>query len=228
MGNDTDEVVGETVGPVAGHAPDRPILRGWIHRVAFFVFPILATLVVLDAPNWSYRWPAIVFAVGMTGVFAVSSTFHLTDWSPARYTLMRRLDHSMNSVAIAAGYTPFLAYCFSGSVRVALLVGYWALTAVVVGSRVLWINAPPKVVAASYLTLGWLGVVLLPFVARKLTAEELVLVFASAAFFSMGAAVYAIERPNPWPKVFGFHEVFHLLALVGQVLLLYVVWLQFP
>jgi len=223
--NDLGLSAGDTLG---GHAQDRPRLRGWIHRVAMFTFPLLAALVVVDAPNWFYRWPAIVFGVGMTGVFAVSSTFHLGDWAPKRYTLMRRLDHSMNSVAIAAGYTPFLAYCFSGSVRIALLVGYWALTAIVVGSRVLWITAPPKMVAASYLTLGWLGILLLPFVARRLTAEELALVFASAAFFSVGAWIYARERPNPWPAVFGFHEVFHLLALVGQVTLLYVVWLQFP
>lgn len=217
-----------TVPAPAGHAPDRPRLRGRIHRVAFWTFPVLGALVVADAPGWSYRWPALVFVAGMTGVFAVSSTFHLGSWNGASYLRMRRLDHSMNAVAIAAGYTPFLAYLFSGSARTALLVGYWSLALAVVASRVLWIHAPPKAAAASFLLLGWLGVLLLPAVARRIDPADLVLAFVAAGLFSVGAAIYALERPDPWPRTFGYHELFHLLALGGQVLLLYVVWRQFP
>lgn len=217
-----------TTAGAAGHAPDRPRLRGRIHRVAFWTFPVVGALVVADAPDWSHRWPAFVFVAGMTGVFAVSSTFHLGQWSGVSYLRMRRLDHSMNAVAIAAGYTPFLAYLFAGSARTALLVGYWALALAVVGSRVLWINAPPKAAAASFLTLGWLGVLLLPAVARRIDPADLVLAFVAAGLFSVGAAIYAVERPDPWPRTFGYHEIFHLLALGGQVLLLFVVWRQFP
>lgn len=219
-------------GPGAGHATehpdDRPRLRGWIHRVALFTFPVAGIFVVLDAPTRAYRWPALVYVAGMTGVFFVSSSFHLGTWQGSRYTLMRRLDHSMNAVAIASGYTPFLAYCFSGTVRTALLVGYWSLTALAVASRVLWIHAPAKVVAASYLTLGWLGLLLLPFIAHRIAFSDLLLIFLAAVCFSVGAAIYAIERPDPWPRVFGFHEIFHALALAGQLILLFVVWRQFP
>ncbi len=216
------------VDEVLGHEPGRPRLRGWIHRVALIGFPLLGLAVVLDAPGWEYRWPTIVFVVGMTGVFAVSSTFHLGAWTGPRYTLMRRLDHSMNFVAIASGYTPYLAICFAGVVRTELLVGYWVLITLAIGSRVMWIHAPAKVVAGSYLALGWVGIVLLPFVARRISLTDLALVFLAAGCFSVGAVIYARERPDPWPATFGYHELFHALALAGQLVLLVAVWLLFP
>lgn len=222
-------IVSDGVATVAVDPPAEPgSVRGVLHRVALWTFPVVGLLVVIDAPTLAYRWPALVYVAGMSGVFAVSSSFHLGSWKGSRYTLMRRLDHSMNAVAIAAGYTPFLAYCFSGGVRVALLVGYWVLALLSVAGRVLWISAPPRMVAASYLALGWIGICLLPAVAHRIEPVDLALIFVAAACFSVGAAIYAIERPDPWPAVFGFHELFHALALCGQLILLLVVWRQFP
>ena len=87
---------------------------------------------------------------------------------------------------------------------------------------------PPAAAAALFLLLGWLGVLLLPAVARRIDPADLVLAFVAAGLFSVGAASLTMERPDPWPRTFGYHEIFHLLALGGQVLLLLVVWRQFP
>ena len=211
----------------AGHAPDRPRLRGWFHAVAAVLFPVAGAWVVAQAPTAAERRPALVFVLGMSSVFVVSSSFHLGPWTGTRYRTMRRLDHSTNALAIAAAYTPFIAHCFAGTAEVALLVACWTLALLAVASRVIWIDAPARVAAGTYLGLGWVGIVLLPFVATRIDGTDLALALLGAALVTAGAVAYALGRPNPWPRWFGHHELFHLSALAGQCLLLYVVWRLF-
>jgi hemolysin III len=128
---------------------------------------------------------------------------------------VQRIDHSTIFVFIAASYTPIALIVLHGALAWMILTIAWAGAAAGVAFSLGWIDAPRIVHAGSYLTLGWLAVIALPQLLGELRVVPLVLLGAGGLLYSVGAVIYASQRPNPWPRTFGFHEIFHVLVIAA-------------
>src|SRR3954452_20008069 len=151
----------------------------------------------------------------MCALLSVRWLYHRWRWDPRWRPLLRRIDHSAIYVFIAASYTPVALLVLSGGLQVVVLASVWAGALAGVAMSVAWITAPRVLVAISYLALGWVAVVAMPQLADSLGIAPLVLFAAGGILYSLGAIVYALRRPNPWPRTFGFHEVFHALVIAA-------------
>jgi hemolysin III len=192
-----------------------PRLRGISHAVASVVAVAAAIVVVALAPTVRTIVPLAVYGVGLVALFGGSALYHR--WpGPARFKpLLQRIDHSTIYVFIAASYTPIAVVLLHGALAWMVLVVAWAGAAAGVAFTLGWIEAPRRVVVASYLALGWLALIALPQLLQLLGLVPLVLLSAGGLLYSAGAIVYATQRPDPWPRTFGFHEVFHALVIMA-------------
>ena len=194
-----------------------PVLRGVTHAWAFWFALVAGAVLMLLASHAEARAAALVYGAGMCALFAASGLYHRWPWDPRWRPLLRRIDHSTIFIFIAASYTPVALLVLSGTVQVVVLVSVWAGALGGVALSVAWITAPRVLVAASYLALGWVAIVAMPQLAHRLGVAPLVLFAAGGLLYSVGAGVYALRRPNPWPRTFGFHEVFHALVILAAV-----------
>ncbi len=204
---------------VPGHAqpaqPVKPRLRGVSHQAAAFLFPFLGLAAVLVARSPGARVAVVVYTAGVTGMYATSACYHRGHWAPAAKRRMRRLDHSMILVAIASTYTPVAVAGLSAGTAWAVLSVVWGLAVAGVAARNLWLEAPRGVTAAVYIGVGWAALAVLPALWTQLGVMTFVLLLAGGLLYSAGAAVYSLHRPDPWPAVFGYHEVFHALVVTA-------------
>src|SRR3954470_13700360 len=193
----------------------RPLLRGLSHAYAFWVALIAAIALAILVPAGTPRIASVIYGLGLCGLFAASGTYHRWRWNPRWRPLLRRIDHSTIFVFIAASYTPVALLVMHGTLRWAILVAVWcgALGGVVLS--VAWTTAPRVLSAVCYLALGWVSVFALPQMVERLDVAPLVLLAAGGVLYTAGAVVYATRRPDPWPRVFGFHEVFHVLVILA-------------
>lgn len=193
----------------------KPLLRGMSHAYAFWVALVAAVALTAMVPAGTPRVASVIYGVGLCGLFAASGTYHRWRWNPRWRPLLRRVDHSTIFIFIAASYTPVALLVMHGTLRWAILVAVWtgALGGVILS--VAWITAPRVLSAICYLALGWVSVVALPQMLDRLDVAPLVLLAAGGVLYSLGAVVYATKRPDPWPRVFGFHEVFHVLVILA-------------
>lgn len=193
-----------------------PRLRGLLHVYALWASLAAGAVLLVLAPAGRARMAAIVYAVGLCALFGASALYHR--WgSPRRRPLLRRLDHSTIFVFIAASFTPIGMLALRPPLGTAVLVGVWAGAAAGVVFSLAWVSAPRWLVAGSCLALGWVMVIALPELFRQVGAAASLLFLAGGGLYSLGAAVYAFERPNPCPRTFGFHEVFHALVIAAAV-----------
>jgi hemolysin III len=191
-----------------------PVLRGVSHALAFWLALVAACLLVRVAPVPA-RAPALIYGIGLCALFAVSGLYHRWRWDRRWRPLLRRLDHSTIFIFIAASCTPLGLLLLSGPMRTIVVLGVWlsALGGVVLS--VAWISAPRALVAASYVGVGGVALAALPQLLDRLGAAPLLLLGLGALLYCLGAAVYAFKRPDPWPLMFGFHEVFHTLVILA-------------
>jgi len=197
----------------------KPRLRGVLHQWAFFVSVAAGAVLIAVAPDGEARLATSIYAVTVVGLFGVSAIYHRVNWvSASARRWMRRLDHSMIFLLIAGTYTPFALLVLKGTLGTAVLIAVWggALAGIVL--NLIWVEAPKPVTAVVYLVLGWVAVVVFPDMASELGVVATALVAAGGVLYSLGAIVYALQRPDPAPAVFGYHEVFHLLVVVAAAL----------
>ena len=203
--------------PPASPAATTPRLRGVSHEVAAFVFPALGLLLLAFVPARS-RAPVGVYTAGVTAMYATSACYHRGRWSVPAKQRMRRLDHSMILVGIAATYTPVAAVGLDHATGRALLAAVWGLAAAGIVIRNVWLGAPRWVVPAVYIAVGWTAVAVTPALWSQLGALTVGLLLLGGVVYSLGAVVYARRRPDPVPAVFGYHEVFHALVLFAGLI----------
>ena len=207
------------MGPTAKSEPGKsdlvPLLRGVSHAYAFWFALAAAAILIALAPHGKARFAAGVYGLGLCTLFAVSALYHRWRWSPRWRPLLRRLDHSAIFIFIAASCTPVALLVLSGTLQVVVLGSVWMGAVAGVALSVAWITAPRVLVAGSYLAVGWVALIALPQLLDRLPATPLLLLGLGGAFYSLGAAVYAAKRPDPWPSTFGFHEVFHALVIAA-------------
>ena len=202
----------------ASATPDlqKPRLRGVSHQWAFFVSVALGAALVVLAPAGEPRLAATIYAASVAALFGTSALYHRITWaSLAARRWMRRLDHSMIFCLIAGTYTPFALLVLDGTLATVILVLVWAGALAGVLMKLVWIDAPKPLVALTYIMLGWVALAAFPDMLAELGVTGTALVAVGGLLYTLGALVYAFQRPNPAPTVFGYHEVFHALVIVA-------------
>ena len=177
-------------------------------------------IVLLDTAASAGRTDQLVafgiFGLGMITLYTASTLYHLLLLSPAGVARLRRVDHVAIFLLIASTYTPFCLLALDGGWRVGLLTLIWGLALSGILLKVLWMDAPRWLSVMLYLVMGWGAAIAAPIIFRAVAPGGIAWVLGGGLVYSAGALIYWLKRPNPVPGVFGFHEVWHLLVLVGS------------
>jgi hemolysin III len=212
--------------------PLKPLLRGWSHTIgavastAFTVALLIATSV--DIPRMVSM---LVFGLSMVQLYTISAIYHLGRWRTRVRRVLRALDHSNIFVLIAGTYTPLCFNVLDGWLRILTLAGIWLLAVAGVIVSVFNLSLPRWASAALYIGMGWLSLLVLPALWAALSWPPVAIMLLGGVLYTVGAIIYASKRPNPFPRVFGFHEIFHLFVIAGSIAFAVVVWvwaLPFP
>jgi hemolysin III len=195
----------------------KPLLRGWLHLVCFFLAIPAGIAVVLWADSGAARAGAVVYAFGLVALFGVSGFYHRGRWSEAARRRMQRLDHATIFVMIAGSYTPLCLVALKGWVAPAMLIIAW--TGAVVGAILAFSNGSRTrgLRGGLYIALGWISVIAGPQLVAHLTVTELVLIAIGGVLFTVGAIFLLTNWPDPFPRVFGYHEVWHVLVVAAVI-----------
>jgi hemolysin III len=196
----------------------KPKLRGVSHEWAFFVSLFFGAALILLASTPKATLAVAIYAVSLSALFGTSALYHRVNWTrPNVRRWMRRLDHSMIFLLIAGTYTPFALLALNGTLATAILVVVWAGAIAGAIVEMVWIEHPKWASVLIYMALGWVAVVCFPSLWSSLGVAGAMLVIAGGALYTTGAIIYAIQRPDPNPAIFGYHEVFHLFVIAAAL-----------
>jgi len=202
----------------------RPAMRGHIHRwFAVLSVPAFIVLICL-AQSATARIAMAIYGIGVAAMLGVSAVYHSGRLSDSAQKTFRRLDHSTILLAVTGSYTAVTTLTLQGRSEITLLVFVWTAATIGVIIRMAWMQAPSAVIASVYLLVGWSALIEIGALSAALNAIDTALLWGGGALYSIGAVIYAAKRPNPFPRFFGFHEIFHSLvagaATVHYVLVL--------
>jgi hemolysin III len=197
--------------------PGTPLLRGWSHAVcALPAAGGAATLTALSHGEPLKQATLAVYGVALTALFAVSALYHCGRWSPRMRAVLRRIDHADIALLIAATYTPISAVLLDGVARIAVLCVAWGAALSVAAIAVLGLRVRRSVLVALYIGTGWVALLILPALYARVGAAGLAALCLGGVLYTLGAVAYGVQRPALWPRVFGYHEVFHLLVVAAS------------
>jgi hemolysin III len=217
-----------TVGPLTaprdnlGH---RPLLRGWFHVMAFAAWLVGGPFLIAAAPDGGSRAALIVYVLAMLCMFGVSALFHRVRWTATGWRRMRRADHSAIFIGIAGTSTGVAGLALNGWSQALMLSLVWAGAGAGIVLRQVWLDAPQWAVAIPYVVVGWCSLAVAPQLVRSLGGAGFALMLVAGLAYTAGALVYARKRPDPWPGVFGFHEVFHACTVAAFACQYVAVWI---
>jgi hemolysin III len=197
----------------------KPRMRGVLHQWAFPASLAAGAGLVLHAGSARGRIATLIYALSVAGLLGTSALYHRIDWRTlGARRWMRRLDHTMIFVLIAGSYTPLALLILHGTLGVVILIAVWSAALAGAVFKLVWIDAPGWLVAASYIVTGWIAVIAVPELTARLGGAPVGALALGGVLYSAGAVVYSLKRPDPIPAVFGYHEVFHLLVLIAAAL----------
>jgi hemolysin III len=204
------DAAGEAIAAV------KPKLRGVSHQWAFVVSLFLGIGLIVAAKSPEATVAVAIYAVSLSALLGTSALYHRVEWQrPEVRRWMRRLDHSMIFFLIAGTYTPFALLVLDGPLADAILAVVWIGAVIGAIVEMIWIEHPKWVAALVYMSLGWVAVVAFPGMWTEMGVGGTLLVAFGGLLYTVGAVVYATQRPNPSPRVFGYHEVFHALVIAA-------------
>jgi hemolysin III len=201
----------------AAAAYAKPRLRGWLHLVTSPLALASGLVLIVLAPTGPATLAAAAYVGTAVVVFTTSAVYHRGKWSPRVEQWLKRFDHANIFLLIAGSYTPFAVLALRGDVRVAVLAGVWSLAVLGALFRVLWVEAPRWLYTPMYIGLGWAAALIVPQLLHGAGVTAFVLIAVGGFCYTAGGVVYALRRPDPSPRWFGFHEVFHALTVAGFV-----------
>ncbi len=193
----------------------KPKLRGWLHLVTFPLSVVAGIVLVALSPTEKDRLATAVFALTSSMLFGSSAVFHRGHWGPRWHGVLRRLDHSTIFLLIAGTYTPFALTLLDDTSARVLLSLVWSGALVGIAFRIFWIGAPRWLYLPVYIALGWAAVFWLGDFAATGGPVVITLIIIGGCLYSVGGLVYGLQRPNPVPRWFGYHEVFHSLTIAA-------------
>ena len=198
--------------------PVKPKLRGVSHEVAFFVSLGCGVGLILAASDGRARLAASIYAVAVSALLGTSALYHRVTWRPKARRWMKRLDHSMIFVLIAGTYTPVALLALRGTLSNTILIVVWAGALGGVIFKLAWIDAPKWLFAAVYVALGLVTAAIFGELPATIGWLGVAGLAGGGLLYIVGAVIYASGRPDPAPRVFGYHEVFHALVIVAAAL----------
>lgn len=192
----------------------KPLLRGWLHTGAFVLSIPAGVVLVIVAPDLGARLAAVIYWLTLMAQFGVSALYHRGDWSERAHARMRTIDHSVIFLLIAGTYTPFCATVLEPPLAWWVLAIVWAGAAVGIGTKLYRVDLH-VLSGFLYIGLGWVVVVVFPTIARALDGWQIALMVTGGLLYSLGALVLALNRPDPFPRTFGYHEVWHAATIAA-------------
>jgi hemolysin III len=192
----------------------KPTWRGWIHAATFPLAIVLGIVLIMSADGAPAKISSAVFVASSLLLFGVSALYHRLNWSDGARTVLKRLDHANIFLLIAGSYTPITVLALAPEKATLLLWLVWGGAALGIGFRIFWIGAPRWLYVPLYVVLGWAAVM---FIVDFFQANAIMmtLILVGGLCYTIGAVVYGLKRPNPFPGSFGFHEIFHSLTLLA-------------
>jgi hemolysin III len=187
----------------------KPLMRGWLHLLWFWASLLFGTLLLANTHGGRRITAVAVYAASVSALFGVSALYHRGTWTDAWSRRLQRLDHAMIFFLIAGTGTPAFLLANRGTFGWVGLIVMWALTLIAATVHLAWMHAPEIVVGATFVALGWAASLALPAVWIHSGAVPGSLMLAGGILYTIGAASYHRRRPDPYPSVFGYHEVFH-------------------
>ncbi len=201
----------------------RPLMRGISHLIGFFTAVGAGIVLIVQSAAAIQVVASVIYGAGLALALGTSALYHRVKWRPKAYHRIRKLDHSMIYVLIASSTTPFALVLLEGWWRIVVLSTMWSLAALFVGMRWTWSSPPRWLQVATYIGMGWAGVMLLPAL-EKMSPTVIALTVTGGVLYTIGGLVYLFKFPNPHPRVFGFHEVFHALVVAAATCHFLAVW----
>ena len=192
----------------------KPTWRGWIHAGVTPLAIAAGIVLIVLAHGAPAKWAAAVFTLTSMLLFGMSAVYHRFNWSPRTKLVLKRIDHANIFLLIAGTYTPLAVLALPPLEGVVLLSLVWGGTIIGILFRVFWTGAPRWLYVALYLLLGWAAVMYMPALFAANLAM-MILVIVGGLLYTGGAIVYALKKPNLWPGVFGFHEIFHVCTVLA-------------
>jgi hemolysin III len=196
------------------HVEIKPTWRGWLHAGTFPVAIVAGIVLIAFAQGAPAKWAAAVFMATSMLLFGASAVYHRFTWGPRAKAVLKRIDHANIFLLIAGTYTPIAVLALPPDKGALLLTVVWSGALVGILFRVFWVGAPRWLYVALYLVLGWAAVMYIVDLFQA-NAAMMILVIVGGVLYTLGAIVYAMKRPNPWPGRFGFHEIFHVCTVLA-------------
>jgi hemolysin III len=193
----------------------KPRLRGVSHEWGFYVSLAAGVALVASAPAGRALLGAAIYAAAVSALLGVSALYHRIDWRARARRWLRRLDHAMIFVVIAATNTPFALLALHGTLATVILALAWAGAGGGIVLQLVWTDHPKWASSLIGIGLGWVGLLTLTQLPQRIGWAAVAVMILAGALYTVGAVIYARERPNPIPGVFGYHEVFHALVLAA-------------
>lgn len=193
----------------------KPRLRGWLHTGIVPIALVAGVVLVGAAPEGRARWSALVFVLTSVLLFTTSAVYHRGRWSKRSLAVLKRLDHSNIYLIIAGSYTPFAVLALDPPVSTILLAVVWSGALAGVLFRLFWLDAPRWLYTGLYIGIGWAAIFVSPLLVGGAGVVASLLVLVGGVLYTGGAVVYGLQRPDPWPAWFGFHEVFHAFTVAA-------------
>ncbi len=195
----------------------KPLLRGHFHQEAFFIAVGACAMLIAKAEGSISTIATIIYSFSLMFLLGVSSLYHRITWQPNPRMVMRRLDHSAIYILIAGTFTPVCLLALSETSGKKLLITIWTIAFFGVLQSLFYVNAPKWLSAIFYLIAGYM---ILPYAGELKTSigvVNLALIVCGGLSYTAGAISYAIKKPNYWPTIFGYHEVFHIWVVIGAL-----------
>jgi len=193
----------------------KPLMRGWLHLVWFEASLVAGTLLAVATDGVRQVVGVAIYAGCLTGLFGVSALYHRGNWGPVASSILQRADHLMIFLLIAGTATPVFLFAVPGTYGLVCLIFLWILTAVGIGTHLVRMNAPEWLVGGAFIGLGAVGALALPALWTNGGVAAATLVIVGGLLYLTGAVAYHRRRPDPFPTVFGYHEVFHAFVCAG-------------
>jgi hemolysin III len=193
----------------------KPLLRGHFHQAGFFFALGACVMLISESHGLRAQLAMTVYSLSLVGMFGISALYHRPNWNPRGRVWMKRLDHAAIFVLIAGTGTPLALLGMPEESGIHFLLILWTVAALGVIQSLFWVRAPKWLSAIFYVIMGWLALPYLPEFRQALQPGSVPCLLIGGLIYTLGAVVYAVRKPNPWPKVFGYHEIFHFLTIIA-------------
>ena len=194
----------------------KPLARGYIHLAAFFI-TLCACAILIIYSNGAYAlFASVIYSISLIGQYGVSALYHTRMWTRQKYLILRRIDHAAIFVLIAGSASPICLLKLKNASGLQLLFVFWLVAIIGMLITTLWTHVPKWSRAVLYVAMGWIGILYFPEIKSSLDPTNIQLLVIGGVAYTLGAIIYAFKWPDPFPSVFGYHEVFHVLVVLGS------------